>query len=308
MKPKRPYVFIGSSVEGHHVAAAVQQNLQFCSEPEVWSQGGFGLTDGTLESLVKKLDAIDFAVLVLTADDLVQSRGELKPAPRDNVLFELGLFIGGLGRERTFMICDRSVKIKLPSDLAGITPATYEPPESSGWQAAVGPASTAIADTIKRVGRRQDRGIRVQIVGGFFMDIGGQGLHLNVTNAGTKAIPPYKIALFHPKLGTYFMFPSEQSGELLPDQKREHKATLLGGAMAHQWLPHFQVDREGNRLNDEEFVFRLVLENSDKVLYENKRIGVGFARAMLKILTSKSLDLTFDETMELNSDAPPKTE
>ena len=47
--------------------------------------------------MVYSLDRFDFAILVLTADDLVASRDVLSTAPRDNVLFELGLFMGGLG-------------------------------------------------------------------------------------------------------------------------------------------------------------------------------------------------------------------
>jgi hypothetical protein len=130
MATKRPLVFIGSSTEGLPVAKAVQANLDYCAECVIWHQGGFGLSEGSLESLVNKLDEWDFGVLVLTPDDFVESRGARNAVPRDNVLLELGLFVGRLGRERTFMVVDRSAKLKLPSDLAGITPATFQPPES----------------------------------------------------------------------------------------------------------------------------------------------------------------------------------
>jgi hypothetical protein len=68
----------------------------------------------------------DFAILVLTPDDVTESRGDSEKSPRDNVLFELGLFMGRLGRERTFIVCDRSTKLRLPSDLAGISFITYD--------------------------------------------------------------------------------------------------------------------------------------------------------------------------------------
>ena len=84
---------------------------------------------GTLESLVDALESYDFAVLVLTADDLIVSRGVEQNSARDNVLIELGLFIGKLGRQRTFLLVPKESNVKIPSDLAGITFATFSMPE-----------------------------------------------------------------------------------------------------------------------------------------------------------------------------------
>src|ERR1700689_4099917 len=116
----RPALFGGSSSEGLRIAEAVQVVLDPICEVELWTQGIFGLTQGTLESLVLALSRFDFALLVLTADDMTLSRGTQQPAARDNVLFELGLFIGALSRDRTFMLYDRTNPPALPSDLAGI--------------------------------------------------------------------------------------------------------------------------------------------------------------------------------------------
>ncbi len=74
--------------------------------------------------MVQLPSQFDFAVLVLTPDDMVQSRGTSSLTPRDNVLFELGLFMGGIGRDRTFVVHDRSQAMRMPSDLAGVTTAT----------------------------------------------------------------------------------------------------------------------------------------------------------------------------------------
>jgi len=87
----------------------------YACEVTIWSQGVFGLSEGTLESLAATLDDFDFAVLVLTPDDLSISRGSSLPAPHDNVLFELGLFMGALGRQRTYILYDRTAELKLPS-------------------------------------------------------------------------------------------------------------------------------------------------------------------------------------------------
>ena len=154
MTVRRPSLFIGSSSEGLKIAKTLQVLLDHSCEVVVWSQGIFGLSQGTLESMVVAVDEFDFAILVLTPDDLVTSRQGAGPAPRDNVLFELGLFMGGLGRERTFLVYDRTAKLKLPSDLAGVTAATFEPHHSGNLQSALGAAATKIEGQIERFGRR----------------------------------------------------------------------------------------------------------------------------------------------------------
>jgi hypothetical protein len=154
MPVRRPSLFIGSSSEGLKIAKTLQVLLDQTCEVVVWSQGIFGLSQGTLESLVAAVDEFDFAVLALTPDDLVSRRQEIGPAPRDNVLFELGLFMGGLGRERTFLVYDRTANLKLPSDLAGVTAATFEPHHSGNLQSALGAAATKIEGQIERFGRR----------------------------------------------------------------------------------------------------------------------------------------------------------
>jgi predicted nucleotide-binding protein len=84
----------------------VRQQLKEVAEITIWKDGVFGLNRGNLESLLKALAQFDFAVLVLTQDDLVESRGNPTIGPRDNVLLEAGMFLGRLGPDRTFMIYD----------------------------------------------------------------------------------------------------------------------------------------------------------------------------------------------------------
>lgn len=128
--------------------------MDYSADVVLWSQGVFGLSEGTLESLVDKLPSFDFAILVLTPDDVAIVRHEVAQLPRDNVLFELGLFMGGLGRERCFIVYDRSSGIRLPSDLAGVTPATFQPHSSGDLVPALGSASTQIESTVAKLGPR----------------------------------------------------------------------------------------------------------------------------------------------------------
>jgi predicted nucleotide-binding protein len=151
----RARVFIGSSSSGKEVARAIQVQLSDVADAEVWDEGVFGLSMGTLESLVQALDTFDFAVLVLTPADLLVSAGEQKNAPRDNVLLELGLFMGRLGRSRTFAVCQRDSNLKLPSDLAGVSLAPFlAQNDSERLVAALGPACFKIRNAIRSEQKR----------------------------------------------------------------------------------------------------------------------------------------------------------
>ena len=155
----RPILFVGSSSEGLKYAKALQVNLDHVCQVVIWSQGIFGLSGGTLEDLVEKIKVVDFGVLVVTPEDVSISRGTKSASPRDNVLLELGICIGTLGRERSFLVHDRSKPIKLPSDLAGITHASFLPHDDGNATASVGAASTEIEKKILELGERPKHGV-----------------------------------------------------------------------------------------------------------------------------------------------------
>lgn len=73
---------------------------------------------------MKEASLFDFGFMVCTSDDWTVSRGIENDTARDNVIFEYGLFLGRLGREKAYIIHDKA--IKLPSDLHGITLASFE--------------------------------------------------------------------------------------------------------------------------------------------------------------------------------------
>lgn len=151
MTRKLPALFLGSSIEGLNTAYAIQQALDYDAEPTVWSQGLFQPSQSVLFELVKSLSRFEFAVFVFSPDDTVKLRGTEFLAVRDNVIFELGLFMGALGPSRCFYLVPRSVgALHLPSDLAGITPLTYNAARSDGnLLAALGPACNEIRNAIK---------------------------------------------------------------------------------------------------------------------------------------------------------------
>lgn len=119
-------IFIGSSTEALPVCRAVEMELQDDFEVQNWKQGAFKLSRDALDSLLDVLDRSDAGIFILRGDDLTASRGTSTPSVRDNVILELGMFIGRLGRDRTFMLTPKGDRPELPSDLDGITTADYK--------------------------------------------------------------------------------------------------------------------------------------------------------------------------------------
>ena len=122
----RPGLFVGCSAESIPIADIIREEFK-CDPVEItmWTEGVFAPSAFPIESLEQVLRTVDFAALVLSPDDTVISRGATTHAPRDNIIFELGLFMGVLGHSRTFLIYPRGIEVKIPTDLAGITPLTY---------------------------------------------------------------------------------------------------------------------------------------------------------------------------------------
>ena len=150
----QPKIFIGSSTENLGIAYTIQEHLEFDSEPTVWTDDIFKLSDYALTSLIDELQNFDFGVFVFSPDDTAIIRNEKRQIVRDNIIFELGLFIGYLGQERTFIISPRNVDdFHLPTDLLGMNPANYDS-QRNDIKAALGPACNKIRNLMKERGLR----------------------------------------------------------------------------------------------------------------------------------------------------------
>lgn len=150
----RVRLFVISSVESLEVARAIEN--AFAHDPfltVLWTDGVFRVTNYTLQDLEDQVDQSDFAVAIAHSDDLAHSRDETWPAPRDNVIFELGLFMGRLGRNRAILMEPREEKVKLPSDLAGVHTIAYRYERGSNAAALMAPACNALREHIVRLGR-----------------------------------------------------------------------------------------------------------------------------------------------------------
>jgi CRP/FNR family transcriptional regulator, cyclic AMP receptor protein len=145
-----PGVFVGSSREALPIARTVQSLMSGSGiDVRLWTDGVFLPSRYPMESLAEAIHSQDFALLVATPDDLVDSRGEERSAPRDNVIFELGYGMGSLGRERTFILLPRGVNVRIPTDLLGLTPIEYEEGTSETLEPRLVPA---VNDLIAVVG------------------------------------------------------------------------------------------------------------------------------------------------------------
>ena len=151
----RPVLFVGCSTESLPVAQAVQSAL--ARDPivvRVWTDNTFAASSFPIESLERELHSVDFAALVLSPDDEVISRGIATDAPRDNIVLELGLFMGALGRLRTFLVYPSDIDVKVPTDLEGLTALTYEFGPKGDLASVIAPACHQLRKQVLAAGPR----------------------------------------------------------------------------------------------------------------------------------------------------------
>jgi hypothetical protein len=128
----QPSIFLGSSVEQLGMAREIAGKLGYSAIVHVWDDI-FPAGHTTLTSLMDEANKVDFAAFIFAPDDQVVSRSQEAQGPRDNVVFEAGLFGGLLGMERSIIIYAKGAK--LPSDLEGLTPINYNPEHPLGQRA-----------------------------------------------------------------------------------------------------------------------------------------------------------------------------
>ncbi|QBQ08936.1 TIR domain-containing protein [Pseudomonas sp. SXM-1] len=146
-------VFIICSAEALEVARLVQNSLAHDPfDVILWSEGVFKVTNYTLQTLEEEVDQADFAIAIAHSDDVVEFREQLWPAPRDNVIFELGLFMGRLGRQRAILMEPRAEKVKLPSDISGVTTIPYQHEPGKDAKNKIASACNQLREHIKRLG------------------------------------------------------------------------------------------------------------------------------------------------------------
>ena len=127
---EKPRIFLGSSGKQEKLLNALTRGLESVADVEPWTTS-FNPGTTTLQRLIDLTGEVDFAAFVFAQDDwTTESEPTADPAegqasPRDNVVFEAGLFGSALGMRRTFILHANGAK--LPSDLLGLTSVRYDP-------------------------------------------------------------------------------------------------------------------------------------------------------------------------------------
>ena len=116
----KPRIFLGSSGKQAKLLQAIARGLEDVADVEPWTTT-FNPGRSTLDRLVELSQEVDFAAFVFAQDDWTTTDASQsgEASPRDNVVFEAGLFGGALGIRRTFIL--HANGSKLPSDLLGLT-------------------------------------------------------------------------------------------------------------------------------------------------------------------------------------------
>ena len=125
----KPRIFLGSSGKQAKLLQAIARGLEDVADVEPWTTT-FNPGRSTLDRLVELSQEVDFAAFVFAQDDWTTTDASQsgEASPRDNVVFEAGLFGGALGIRRTFIL--HANGSKLPTDLLGLTSVRYDPPRA----------------------------------------------------------------------------------------------------------------------------------------------------------------------------------
>jgi nucleotide-binding universal stress UspA family protein len=146
----KPRIFLGSSGKQATLLEAIARGLEEVADVEPWTTT-FNPGRGTLDRLVELSREVDFAAFVFAQDDWTTTDASEsgQASPRDNVVFEAGLFGGALGIRRTFIL--HATDSKLPTDLLGLTAVRYDP---AGGEAEIDAINEKLRKAIETEGRR----------------------------------------------------------------------------------------------------------------------------------------------------------
>jgi hypothetical protein len=236
----KPRVFIGSSSEGLAVAEHVKASLATDFDCAIWNDGQvFGLNVSYLDSLLKAGSMFDFGILVATKDDKTKSRDKGFDTPRDNVIFEFGLFMGRLGKFRTLILLEDGAK--LPSDMSGIHISHYSGGKSAAASASLKKQVEILRAHIQERSKLQELGLlpSTGVAMGYYSNfVGRMCRHLRqkqTENINGVSYSSFEVQIVIPKslerdmqnrAADYFKANGFTPHTFIPNEGREIKATI----------------------------------------------------------------------------------
>ena len=117
----RPKIFIASSGKNISIAKAFKNQLREYADADVWDEVfRKHNNESFLETLMQSKEDYEYGLFVWAADDAIANKKNAVYSPRDNVVFETGLFMGALGTPKIFIVYDDAIPLKTPTDFLGI--------------------------------------------------------------------------------------------------------------------------------------------------------------------------------------------
>ncbi|MCF8243745.1 MAG: nucleotide-binding protein [Saprospiraceae bacterium] len=145
-------IFIGCAVESLAYAQQLQALLDHDPvEVRIWTDNVFSPSSYTLQDLMEQVNCVDFAIFFAMPEDLIESKDEESYGPRDNVILEIGLFMGKLGKERVYLIKKRKAELKIPTDLLGFQTIDFDASKTD-LSIALNPVCLEIRKMLKKLG------------------------------------------------------------------------------------------------------------------------------------------------------------
>ena len=216
-------LFIGSSSESINIAKQVKSAIdEKCSEwleTELWNENGiFQLNASTLECLAKKSRLYDYGVFIADADDCILKRHKFHRTTRDNVIFELGMFMGALGLDRAFVVSS----VELPSDMNGVTVIRYRKKKISDDNIKQLVNGIEGTKNCYRLGHRQSTALAIGYFNNFVKPT-IEKLAQNGTDFTIKILVPGIISDLPNRIAKYKIENSSSLEEIIPHRLHIHK-------------------------------------------------------------------------------------
>lgn len=253
--PLKPIIFIGSSSEALPIAKQIKKKLDAVAKCELWPNV-FELGTSAYDQLISIIPFYDYVILIATADDVVVSRRKKTAAPRDNVLFEFGLFAGGLGKNKVFYIAEENAKF--PSDLNGITLPRIPAKTERGFTAKLDLCLKKIKTHIKRKEKTFDFGFipSTALAYGYFYNFVERTVERLLEDKQDKKT-------FHFSKGKPFSIKKLKFTILIPDDLTDNMFKKVKAKRLNEGWQKLKVDPRDIR----DYDFSVDIKNADKGLF-----------------------------------------